>query len=380
MNLNFKKSYFQVLLLGAAICALSVSSLRAQDVPCPFADDDVILCASPSTFAQVDSVKDVWNLDETQNLFNKLFEKADKELAKAIEKDPSQKERVDFISSLVRNDVGESSVSKAAFFCYFKYVDGVIFAVDIPENAEKPEDVAPGVSMTYVLNSDPSNINVDRFFKEGEDFEIVKKTDKEKLAKIFVKEKGELKATIFFGETKVKDMDKYVVVFAGSQEGAEKKISRFQQTNDFIAKRADGKLFVDHMFKTGLFETVVAKMGEKKDDFDDGAKVAYDMIQKVKSFRFQVNGDAEGICVETTLETVDADSAQTFADLANGGLAALRIKAKAEDNPSDELKFAIEILKKIEVAKGDGSVVVGKAPISAEQMKTDAKYVNEKAK
>lgn len=373
MKLSYVKNCGLLLTCGVIALSMSVASSLAQDgATCPFQDDEAIIYASPSTFAQLPSLQSVWGTNEAQEALNAAFEKIDKAADEAIEKDDSQKDRFNYLSSFLRDAANEKSFSAATLKCYFTYVDGVVLALDVPDEIKSPEELANGLSLTYILNANPSGLDLKKLFKEGDEFEIVKQNDKELVGKLYVKDKGELKATVYFGGTKVKDLDKYVVVFA-SREGVEKKLARFQDTNAFIAKRLDGSLYLDYIFKSALFEKA-AKELEKKDD--SNAKTAAGWIKKVKSFGIQAKGTEDGVCFTTTLEAVDSSSAQDFADIANGGLAVARMKVKEKTDLPKEAEVGVEILKQIVVSHEADSVgVVGSVPVKSEQIATIAGHI-----
>lgn len=373
MKLTFVKSLGMLLTYGVIALSMSVVSSFAQDdAPCPFADDEAIIYASPATFAQVPAFRNLWSTDEAQKALKAAFEKIDQAADEAIEKDASQKDRFDYLSSVLRDAANGESFSAAALKCYFTFVDGVVIALDVPEKIESPEDVANGLSLTYILNVNPSGLDLNKLFKQGEEYEIVRQNDKELVGKLYVKDKGELKATIYFGGAKVKDMDKYVVVFA-SKEGVDKKIARFQETNAFIANRLDGSLYVDQIYKSALFEKAVAEL-EKKDDPKASAAVAW--LKKVKSFGLQAKGTDDGICVTTKLEAVDSSSAQDFADIANGGLAVARMKVKENKDLPKEAEVAVDVLKQIVVThEADSVEAVGTIPVKAEQIAKIAEHI-----
>jgi|BioPla2DNA2_1021312.scaffolds.fasta_scaffold04550_8 hypothetical protein len=373
MKLTFVKKIRTLLVLGMVVLGLSAGSLYAQDANlCPFSDDEVVLYSSPSTLAKLPAIQKVWGCDEAQSALTAVFEKTDRAFAEAVENDESQKERCDYFASFIRDAAQKESFSESAFVCYFTYVDGVVLALDIPEEVKEPVDIANGLSLTYILNENPSPLDVKKLFKEGEELEIVKQNDKELVGKLLVKESGELKATIYFGGTKIKDMDKYVVVFA-SKEGVEKKLARFQETNAFVAERLDGTLFVDYTVSAGLFEKVAAEI-EKQGDDDPNTKTACDLLKKTKSYTFQAKGIEDGVCLSSKLETADSETAQTLTDLANGGLAFIKLKAKNTTDLPKEALLGLEFIEQIEITYEENATeIMASLPVNIELMTKVAK-------
>ena len=365
----------------AALMSLLPSTVKAQEAPCPFADDEIIVYVSPSTFANVPSVKEAYQSANLDAVLDKAASELDAKINEALADNPEQKKYFNFIADFVKNDANESSAVKAALKCYFKYVDGVVVALDIPELGEKPDPqaVLAGLSLTYVLNEDPNGLDVDSVLKSGENYEIVKNADGKKIVKIKIKKDGK-QIDVFFATTKVKDVDKYVAVLSGTQELVEKKIDRFQGSNKFVVDRLDAKAISCVVLKTELFDGIIAQLAKHEDQIEGPGKVAYNLFKKVQSFKAQTVGDAEGLCTTLTLEMRDAKSAKDVFDLANGGLAAARLSLKGKENPSEDEKNAIEILDSNVLSHEEGSTTVTlKAPFGIKYMKIVAQKISEQS-
>lgn len=335
--------------------ASTVVNAQEAEVPCPFNDDEVILYFSPSILAQTTAVQKVVGSEDFQNTLKKAFDKADAAFESEKDKDATKKVGVEYLASLMRDAASEKSVSRAAFNCYFRFIAGVVLAADLPENGKDPADYLAGLSLTYVLNFDPCSLEVSKFMEEGKDFEVVKYDSKETIGKIFVREGDELKTTVFFGVTKIKDFDKYAFVLAGTKEGVEKKISRFQGTNVFFAKRADEGAYAEYIFKPGFFNDAAKKLAEKG---DDQAKAISGIVGKVDTLRMKSKGIENGINLTITLNAKDAETARTISDLANGGLAVVRLKAGDAEKLPAEAKMVVDLLTKTEVVLKDNETAL----------------------
>lgn len=364
----------------ALACVTSVLSLlnnnnaNAQD--CPFADDDVVVCSSPSTMAKIGAFQDIWSMTEVQKIAKYVAGKVDESVAN--EKDEEKKAAQAYISSVLSDGSGKKSFAEAAFNCYFKYVDNIVLAVDVPENPQEPKDVLSGITLTYVLGANPAYFDGAKLLKEGNDFEVIKNENATIVGKIFVKDNGELKATVYFGITQVKDVDKYVLVLGGSQASVEKKTSRFQNNNEFVVSRwSDEKVYFEYIVKTCVFEAVAKGLATKKDD--PNAVAAADFLKKVKSFSSKASGSDKGIVLTSTTEVVDSETAQNLCDLANGGLAVLRMKVKNAENLPKEAAIGVELLKNVEVVcNEDKTATISSLKVGVAEMKEITKIVCDK--
>lgn len=340
------------------------------DSSCPFADDEIILYSSPSTASKISAFKEVWGSREVQDVAKIVANKIDESLEN--EKDEVKKSALNYLASVLCNASNTKSFAEAAFNCYFRYVDGVIVALDIPEKIEDPKNGLSGLSLTYILNADPSTFDVNKFVKETEDYEVIETTGKEKKCKFFVKEGGEIKATVFAGMAEVKDLNKYVIVVATTQEVLEKKIARFQATNEFVVNRMnDNMIYVDYIIKKGVFKRVAEKLEEGN---DPNAKIVHGFVEKVNAFRFQAKGVENGVTFTSFVETSDEETAKNLCDLANGGLAVARLKVQEDCNLPQEAEIGVELLKKIKVTR-DSNSTVGSLNITVEELKQFAKIV-----
>ncbi len=351
-------SYVAALCASIVLSVASVAFAQEAESPCPFLDDEIILYFSPSTFADVPAVQNAWNLPEAKEASDALFAKADSDIAKGVEKagEPLAS-KYNYFKSIVCDYAGIDSFTRACFESYFKCVDGVVLGFDIPEDCnDGAKALQQGLTLTYFFNENPGAIEPRKFFNEADGVvTIYKETETEVVGKLLVKDGAEVKGEIFYGGAKVKDMDKCVVVLAGTKEGVEKKIERFQNTNAFIAKRQDvGLLYADLIFKEEFFQKAVEAVKAKSEN-DEQAKAVVGALSKTKSFKLTANGTEKGVCYAATVETTDAETAQTFADLLAGGIAVAKIQAKNNDNLDERQKFALDVLTKAEVSHEKGS-------------------------
>ncbi len=360
-TLSFGRFGFAVAICASLVLSVA-SSAFAQDAesPCPFLDDEIILYFSPSTAANVPAFQSAWNLPEAQEAHKAFFAKADAKITDKVSQEGEPLlSKYNYFKSLVCDYAGTDSFTRACVESYFKCVDGVILGFDIPEDCnDGAKALQQGLTLTYVFNENPNGIEPRKFFKDEEGVvTILKETDKEVVGKLLVKDGDDVKGEIFYGGTLVKDMDKCVVVLAGTQEGVEKKIGRFQNTNAFIAKRqGDQLLYVDDMLKEEFFKKLV-EFAAKENKNNKEAQPVIEGLSKTKSFKFTANGTENGIRLVAVLETTDAETAQTVADLIVGGLAIVKSKADNADDLDENQKQALEIVKKIEVSHDKDALV-----------------------
>ncbi|MBQ5366257.1 MAG: hypothetical protein IIU43_02115, partial [Thermoguttaceae bacterium] len=246
MKMKFANGYRSLIFFGLALLAMASGALYAQDAaPCPFADDSVIVYHSPTTFGASGAIQEVWNDSGVQDAAKTVFDKIDSALKEAREKETSERKKsaFDYVASIFTDATHDSSYARSVFDCYFRYVDGVVLGCEQVENIKSADDLAKSLSLTYIINTDPSGIKIDKILKKGDEYEIVKSTDAELVGKVFIKDGGEVKGEVFFGGAKVKDMNEFVIVFSASQGIVEKKLERFQNSAAFIANRlGDGKV------------------------------------------------------------------------------------------------------------------------------------------
>lgn len=343
----------------------------------PFADDEIVISAYPSTFAKIDTFQKVWEQEEVQNFAGKVARKIDEAVMKELDEENNAAKA--YLSSVLKETSGKDSFVEAAFYCYFKYVNGVVLAINLPESVKEPKDFIPGVTLTYILAADPTALEVNKLLEEGKDFEIVKNENSITVGKIFVKDGDELKATVFFGVAKVKDLDKYVLVLGGTQESVEEKASCFKENNEFVVNRCSkNETYCEYIFKSSVLEELAKKLSEKQDD--SRAVAVADVVKNIKSYSFKASGAENGIVLTTTAEIVDKDAAQDFSDMVTGGLAVLRMNAKKNKDFPKEAELGVKLLRKVEVScvEGNPSVMVS-LNIDTEEMKEIVKVACQKA-
>lgn len=363
--MKFANGYRSLIFFGLALLAMTSGALYAQDAaPCPFADDSVIVYHSPTTFGASGAIQEVWNDSGVQDAAKTIFDKIDSALKEAREKETSERKKsaFDYVASIFTDATHDSSYARSVFDCYFRYVDGVVLGVEQVENIKSADDLAKSLSLTYIINTDPSGIKIDKILKKGDEYEIVKSTDSELVGKVFIKDGGDVKGEVFFGGAKVKDMNEFVIVFSASQGIVEKKLERFQNSAAFIANRlGDGKVCSEYIVKPAVFERALAELSKKS---DDRAKVACEMLKKVKSYNLKVNAVDSSLVVSSRLEAIDAEAAKSFVDLAVGAVAGA--KFKIGDSKDEGAKLALNVLNQtnFELA-ADEPVAVGTSTIES---------------
>jgi hypothetical protein len=366
----------------AALCLLSFGIFAniadAQETKCPFADDSVILYSSPTTLAKAGcAMNDAVGFQEELALVNQFLDKADSEVAKAYEKDDFPKKQYDYLSEVLRKASGQDSFVRSILVSYFKYVDCVVVAAELPESIDdiKSKGVE-GLSLTLVFNANPGDLDP-RKYLESEDLEILKEDDSTLIGKIRIRDGAEIKATIYFGGTILKDVDKYVIV-VGSKANVEKKIERFQKTSEFVTKRLDVEgLVQENIIKEAVFAKAAGFISEKDPLTDPRAKIAVDVLSKIKGVKTRAFASKDGFKKEVVAEIADETSAQSYVDLANGSLAAVKLVATSQESLTAEQKLGLEVAGKV-VFKREGSNFVANSEVSAEQIKAFLKIAKER--
>jgi len=354
-----KSTTFRRFGVAVAFCAslvLSVASgafAQEAESPCPFLDDEAILYFSPSTLAKVPSVQKVWSTSEAKEALDMFFAKVDGDISKGVDKEGEPLvSKYNKFRNLVCDYAETASFSRALFNSYFKCVDGVVLGFESPEDLDgkKEEILKQGLTLTYILNVNPSAIEPRNFFdKEEGVVEILKENENEVVGKLNLKKGDKVEAEIFYGGAKVKDMDKYVIVLAGTQANVEKKVTRFQNTNAFIAKRQNADLlYANFIFKEKFFQAASKQV--RADENNEQAQAVAEGLKKTKSFQISANGAEDGVCWSATVETTDAETAKTFADLLSGALAMSKIQLGNKANPTPEEQFILDLLKQVEVS------------------------------
>lgn len=370
---------WKLVALSLMVFGLAATSAYSQECPpnCPFIDDDVIVYVSPSTIMKAGAAAaGKCDFSAEAKVIGKAFNEADAKIQEALGAGNSACHTAEYLVSLCRKDSGKSSAVRAILESWGKYVDCVILATDLPEEIKDPKTQSPSwTTLTIVFNTNPSALDP-RKFVEGVDVEVVRENDSELIGKLVTRS---CVPEVYFGGTKIVDVEKYAVVVGVSQELVEKKIARFQETNEYIVKSLEAGYVSKHVVKRAVFEEI-AKAVDGIEIPDDRARVVRDVAKKVKTFKNVTvigNGALEQII---TVETVDAESAQNYADLAAGGLAAIKLAAKnkADVTPQDEL--GIELLSTITVARDGDNVVKSQVRYSLEWFKKLTTLVLENVK
>ena len=357
------------------LAAISTMTGKASAQECPFAQDDVIFYHSPSTIMESDTIRSVFSTDEAQQALDlvckkarKEFKKAEEEFKKELESKPENGEKLNYLKNQLQEALGEDVTVRSVLKAYFQHVDGVVLAVNVPEDTKMlPE----GFSLTYIIDFDPGQIfDIRKVVDEGEELFIEKNEAGTFLCRLVKKENDEEK-TIYVGVTKIKDMEEYVVIFGVARENVETKLARFQATNEFVTKRlGDAKPYFEDIFKATLFEKARHMLGNNN---DPQYKDIVNFVAKAKSLRVKAVEAENGMTVTTELETCDADTAKMFHDLAVGGVAALSLKAEKTEL-TEEQKSGLQLLKKIAFAYStDDAFVTASLDLDKECVKCLAK-------
>ncbi|MBR4833159.1 MAG: hypothetical protein IKU86_02345 [Thermoguttaceae bacterium] len=372
----FAKNFWRSLSVGVVALAAvaSFGAVKAQD--CPFADDGAIFYYSPSTIGNAGSIAAIWKTTEFDRLFGEATKKIDAELAEKLaevkDEDDFPREKFEYLNDLLTKELGEKPTAASMTKAYFKYVDGVAFACDAPsENVSKPWR---NLSLTWIVGFNPAGLDLAKLC--GDDLDVVKDEDGVYMAKLTVKKDGNSE-TVYLGGVKIKDLDKYAVVLAGSQATLETKLTRFQASNDFVVKRLnDESVYSEIILKTSLFERVAVELA--KDEKNEGAQAFKGGVEKIKSLRVKTL-DVDGtFALALELEAVDAKAAKEFNDLAVGGVALLSLtSAKKELKPEE--KFALELLKSAEFkCEKNSNAATATLKIDADKIMAIAGWIGEK--
>ena len=196
------------------------------------------------------------------------------------------------------------------------------------------------------------------------------------IGKLLIKDRGEVKAQVFFGGAKIKDVDKYAIVASASLEKVEKKISRFQQSNEFVVKNLADGVLAKRILKRAAFEQIVKAIDESKND-DARVRAARDVLCKIQSFTQIATNDDSAVVYNFVVETSDGETAQTLNDLAAGGLAAVKLAGKNKADKKAEEELGLELLNKIAITH-DGTTVKAQVPVDFEWIKKVTTLAREK--
>ena len=158
----------------------------------------------------------------------------------------------------------------------------------------------------------------------------------------FIKDKGEVKETLYFGGTAIKDVDKYAIIVAKDLENLEIKLERFQQSNEIVMSNLEAGTLSKRLIKRHVFETIVSVL-ESADIDDERVMTAINAISKLRTVSLVVTPSDYGFVSNFTVETTDADTARMFKDIAAGALAAVKLagQSKADKSDKDELGLAL---------------------------------------
>ena len=355
--------------LSVFALGLACSNAYSQDsAPCPFADDAVIFYGSPNLFGQAcGAAARKCDFSDEIKALETLADKADGKIQSALNEEKAPRKQLDYIIDLCKKEVAEGSTSRALVKSYVKYVDYVVLAVELPENVENAKDEFPNwLSLTLIFNVNPGGLDPRNYFNKS-DVEIIREDNDALVGKLLIKDHGEVKAEVFFGGVKIKDVDKYAIVASASLEKVEKKISRFQQSNEFVVKNLADGVLAKRILKRAAFEQIVKAIDESKND-DDRIRVARGILAKVESFTSVATNDDNGFIHNIVVETTDGDTAQSINDLASGGLAAVKLAGKNKENKKAEEELGLELLDAVVITR-DGTSVKAQVKVDFEWIK-----------
>ncbi len=362
----------------ALVFAVAPLSSNAQDaVPCPFADDSVIIMDSPNLVAKVVcSGLEKSDFSEEVASLEKELDKADQKLQDALNKGDLPRKQLDYLISFAKKDSGESSATRALLKTYARYFDYVVLAAELPEEIKDVKAELPyWLTLTVIFNENPSVIDPRKLF-DANDVEIIRENDKELVGKLIIRDKGTVKAEVFFGGTKIKDVDKYAVVAAASLDKVEKKISRFQQSNEFVVNNLGDGIFAKRTVKRAVFEKIA---NEVKKSNDERAKVCYNILNGVNTLTLSAVESENGFVQKAVVEATNAENAKTFNDLAAGGLAAVKLAIKNKENKKAEEELALELLNKVELSYAEGEInVSGQVEVGFDFLRKVVDFAKEK--
>ena len=355
--------------LGVLVLGLVSSSAFSQDsAPCPFADDAVIFYGSPHLFGEAcGAAARKCDFSDEIKALEGFADQADGKIQDAINDENAPRKQLDYLIDLCKKEVAEDSTSRALVKSYIKYVDYVVLAAELPEGVENVKAEFPNwLSLTLIFNTNPGGLDPRNYFDKN-DVEIIREDNDALVGKLLIKDRGEVKAQVFFGGAKIKDVDKYAIVASASLEKVEKKISRFQQSNEFVVKNLADGVLAKRILKRAAFEQIVKAIDESKND-DDRVRVARGILAKVESFTSVATNDDNGFIHSIVVETTDGDTAQSINDLASGGLAAVKLAGKNKENKKAEEELGLELLDAVVITR-DGTSVKAQVKVDFEWIK-----------
>ena len=364
---------FSVLVLGLATSI----AYSQESVPCPFADDDVIFYGSPNLFGKAcDAAARKCDFSDEIKALEKCADAADEKIQKALNDGTAHRKQLESLIDLCKKEVGEDSATRALVKSYVKDVDYVVLAAELPEKIENPKKELPNwLSLTIIFNVNPGGLDPRNFVDTG-DVEIIKEEKDTLVGKLLLKEHGETFAQVYFGGTKIKDVDKYAVVVSASCERVEKKLSRFQGSNEFVVNNLNEGVLGKRILKRAAFEKIVELIDESKND-DPRVAAARGILCKIQSVTSIATNDDAGFLHNVVVTTEDDETAQTLNDLAVGGLAAVKLAGKNKENKKAEEELGLELLDKISITR-DGCEVKAQGKVDFEWIKKVTTFVREK--
>ena len=355
--------------LGVFVLGLACSNAYSQDsAPCPFSDDAVIFYGSPHLFAQAcGAAARKCDFSDEIKALEVLADKADGKIQSALNEEKAPRKQLDFLIDLCKKEAAEDSTSRALVKSYVKCVDYVVLALELPESVENAKVEFPNwLSLTLIFNTNPGGLDPRNYFDKN-DVEIIREDNDALIGKLLIKDRGEVKAQVFFGGAKIKDVDKYAIVASASLDKVEKKISRFQQSNEFVVKNLADGVLAKRILKRAAFEQIVKAIDESKNN-DDRVRVARGVLAKVESFTSIATNNDNGFIHDIVVETVDDETAQSINDLASGGLAAVKLAGKNKEGKKVEEELGLELLDNVSVTR-DGTSVKAQVKVDFEWVK-----------
>lgn len=352
------KRFLSACALGVGLLAASFATpnrVAAQE--CPFANDEVILYHSPSTLYEAGPIPEVWRADEGRDALDALLKEIERKIdAEARDEDDFQR-KLDYLEKKFKEGLGVEMSVRTVLKAYFEHIDSVVLAFDLQNDVDwsSPRQAKraarEGFSLTYVVDFNPNEIDLARLFEKGDDLFVVKDEDGQYIAKIGDDDDDD--ETVYVGTTKIKGLDKYAAVFAATKRAVETKLSRFQETNEFVAKRLDEeKVYSEQIIKAEIFDAI-AKELDKRDDED--AKNLKNALAKVKSAQSKAFAKDGELVLTFEAETPDEETANSLRDLAVGGIAILNLQTK-DKNLKPEEEIGVKLLKDVKFSTDDATV------------------------
>ncbi len=371
------------ILTAVAFC--SCAAVRAQEPVCPFNDDSIIFYSSPTSLAKAGiAMNKKYGFQDELACVNKLLDKADAELAKLYNDEEFPKEQFDYYHKLFQKATGQDSFVRGLLVSYFKYVDGVVVAVELGDSFQETKDMgADPLSLTVFFNANPSALDAREYLKDDPrvSVEVTKEEENHMAGNVTIKkDDGDKLATIYFAGVKLSDCDKYAVVF-GSRANTEKKAERLLKTSEFITKRlAEPGLVDERIIKEKAFKVLSEAIAATRDTDDDAIKTSIKIVDTLKAARVTVTANEDGYTSQLCVEVQDEETAQGYVDLLNGGVAVMKLAAsnkkdKGELKPEEEL--GLEALSTVKIER-DGVKAKAKAVVSVELLRKAFAFAKEK--